>query len=260
MKYSFIIQIISFTFLYTFTFSQQPSTKSFEINPSEIHNLTDLSFDFYVNNGLNHTWFLIFYIKTCGHCHRARTEISKLFPTYKDKQSLLFGQIDSQDNSMLSIRFNITQVPYLIAIKNNKMLEMEKYPNEKNLKEFIEIISNSDTNNDSEHEWTAVPGKVSFLYVAKVMLMQALESLKYYLQRYVIKKGYNFKVEIWHLVTMGVGLLVILLVIETLIINCCCKNVGDVKRMKQKKKKQVKENEKQMEMEEHKEKEKEKTE
>ena len=101
------------------------------------------TFDFYVNNGLNHTWFLIFYIKTCGHCHRARTEISKLFPTYKDKQSLLFGQIDSQDNSMLSIRFNITQVPYLIAIKNNKMLEMEKYPNEKNLKEFIEIISNT---------------------------------------------------------------------------------------------------------------------
>lgn len=107
---------------------------------SEINIFNDNNFDSFVKYGKDNRWLIIFFIESCYHCERAIQVLNNIL--YKNQfrsiNNIKFGQIDISINSKTNYRFNITEVPYIILIENNSMVELLDYPNEGNLLKFIE--------------------------------------------------------------------------------------------------------------------------
>ena len=89
---------------------------------SKIHELNDITFDYIIRDGKIYRWFIIFYSRSCGHCKRAKKEISKIFETYNNISNLRFAQIEAYQNTVTNIRFNISGVPYMILVENGSDL------------------------------------------------------------------------------------------------------------------------------------------
>ena len=149
MNYIFI-QIFFFLLLFQLEFNEKTNNnqdKTFKKEQkSEIINLTDNNFNSFVVDGKYNRWLILFYIQSCYHCDRALYILDNIL--YKNQfkviNNIKFGKIDVSLNSKVHFRFNISQVPQYIIIENNTMIELDLYPNEQNLIEFIESnFSNS---------------------------------------------------------------------------------------------------------------------
>ena len=116
-----------------------PTNGNGRIINSEIYSLNDLTFDMLLQNGNNFKWLIVLYSETCGHCQYARREIRKIFPHYRNSTKIRFGEIEINRNQMTNMRFQIEGVPYIFLLQNNFIYEMDLYPNQSNLKKFIEI-------------------------------------------------------------------------------------------------------------------------
>ena len=113
---------------------------------SELINLTDRNFNSFVVDGKYNRWLILFYIESCYHCERALHILSKILNKnhFRSINNIKFGKIDVSINAQINFRFNISQVPEIIMIENNSMIELDLYPNEINLLNFIESnFSNS---------------------------------------------------------------------------------------------------------------------
>ena len=157
-------------------------------SPDKIHELNDLSFDYYIRKGKIYRWFIFFYSRSCGHCKRAKKEIQKIFDTYKNTSTLRFAQIEAYQNTMTNVRFNISGVPYMILVQNNTIYEMDLFPNYDNLKNFV--FSNFD---DIKEDIKPLPKKVKFIYVAWLILKQTLGDITTGFNQYLKNKGINFQ-------------------------------------------------------------------
>ena len=114
----------------------------------EILELNDSNFDLVIQNGKKNRWLILFYLETCYHCSRARTIINRIleFKEYKIINNIKFASIEVENNTKANIRFNVSQVPYIILVENNTMIEFDNYANEKNLINFIETNFTNVTN------------------------------------------------------------------------------------------------------------------
>ena len=138
------IQIFFFFILFQSELNENINNKQDKIprkeKKSEIINLTDKNFDTYINNGKYNRWLILFYIETCYYCEKAIQILNNIL--YKNKfkvvNNIKFGIIDVSINTQINFRFNISQVPQIILIENNSMIELDLYPNEKNFINFIE--------------------------------------------------------------------------------------------------------------------------
>ena len=138
------IQIFFFFILFQSELNENINNKQDKIprkeKKSEIINLTDKNFDTYINNGKYNRWLILFYIETCYYCEKAIQILNNIL--YKNKfkvvNNIKFGIIDVSINTQINFRFNISQVPYIILVENNSIVELNLYPNEKNLIDFIE--------------------------------------------------------------------------------------------------------------------------
>lgn len=182
-----------------------------EIEGGRIYELSDASFDLFIKNGRKYKWFVLFYIKTCGHCKRAKEEIRKTVG-HIEQENIRFAQVDTDTNIMTSVRFNVTAIPYIVMIENGTMYPFNKYPNQKNLLEFINTSFN-----DVENELVNVPRKVKFYYIGWVMMKQTIESLRDWVSK---KVGYEFKT--LHFILLGLAILAVLGIIEYKLICMCC--------------------------------------
>ena len=189
----------------------------------KIYDLNDLIFDSIIRDGEIYRWFIIFYSKTCGHCKRAKKEISKLFNDLKNVKTLRFAQMEAYDNTMTNVRFNITGVPYIILVENNSILELDLFPNYDNLKNFT-LTNFSEVQDELKH----LPKRVKFHYVAWVIFKQTLDSITTGFNNFIKKKGINIQFN---------GLTFILTVLITIILCCtglvkccmyCCCNDEDI--------------------------------
>ena len=89
---------------------------------------------------------ILFYTGTCYHCNRALQILDIILSKnqFKVINNIKFGKIDVSLNTQINLRFNVSQVPQIIMIENKSMIELDLYPNEKNLLNFIESnFSNS---------------------------------------------------------------------------------------------------------------------
>ena len=85
--------------------------------------------------------FLIFYIDKCPYCvHSIKVLNEKIINNFEDEDEINFGTVnlDKQDNIWLGMRFNITKIPFIILIENNKMYKFQKQFEESVVLKFIE--------------------------------------------------------------------------------------------------------------------------
>ena len=155
----------------------------------ELLELYDSNFDLVIQNGKKNRWLILFYLETCYHCSRARTVINRIleFKEYKNINNIKFASIEIEKNKKANIRFNISQVPNIILVENNTMIEFDNYANEKNLINFIETNFTNVTN-----ELKPFPARNIFKYYYKEFgnsLTYVLEEVNNYLK----SKNINFK-------------------------------------------------------------------
>ena len=156
----------------------------------KIYELSDMTFEDSINAGKYYKWCVIFYLKTCGHCKRAKNARDKIFKKVSDPK-VRFAQLETEENMITNFRFNVTAVPYIVLIENNSMLELEKYPNEENLLNFCQ-------SNFSNFEKEIIPypkpigmGKVSWIMFRET-INGLIHQINYYLKKYGINYQLNF--------------------------------------------------------------------
>ena len=119
--------------------SSDPNNSHY-ISGRQIYVLNDNTFDIILQDGKYFKWLVILYSELCNHCAHARGEIRKIFPKYMNSTTIRFAEIEINRNQMIDMRFDYVQgVPYIFLLQNNSLYEMDLYPNEKNLLNFIEI-------------------------------------------------------------------------------------------------------------------------
>ena len=171
---------------------------------NKIHELNDITFDYTIKAGKIYRWFILFYSRTCGHCKRAKKEISKIFDNYKNITNLRFAQMEAYQNTMTNIRFNITGVPYMILVENKKMYEMDLFPNYDNLKDFI-FTNFSEVKEDLK----PLPKKVKFAYVAWLILKQTLDDITNNINHFMKNKGIKFQFNTWGFVLFIISFIIL---------------------------------------------------
>ena len=185
---------------------------------SKIYELNDITFDYIIRDGKIYRWFIIFYSRSCGHCKRAKKEISKIFETYNNISNLRFAQIESYQNTVTNIRFNISGVPYMILVENGSMYEMDLFPNYENLKDFI--FTNF---TEVEGDLKPIPRKVKFAYVAWVILKQTLDDVTNNFNIFLSNKGIKFQFNTYGFIGCILGLIILCCwgMIHCCL-RCCC--------------------------------------
>ena len=108
---------------------------------SQTIELNNNNFDSYVKNGNENRWLLIFYAESSSYCRGTKSLIDKIIEEkkYKNINNIKFGSVDIDRNLKLQMRFNITGIPVVLLVENNKMLELSNIPIEENLIKSIEI-------------------------------------------------------------------------------------------------------------------------
>ena len=145
MNFNFIILLLFLSLLQvklkdSFNISHINSTKGHEKDEIvEVIELNDSNFDSIIQDGINNRWFILFYLETCYHCHRAKIVLNRILELrdYEIVNNIKFAEIEINRNSKSDVRFNISGTPYIIMVENNTMYELDLYPNEKNLINFI---------------------------------------------------------------------------------------------------------------------------
>ena len=180
-----------------------------ELQNNEITVLTDETFDTFLNEYSQYTHFIILFRSTCGRCLNARKEIRKIFePKNFDTKNIRFSEIELLVNVRTKYRFNIVDTPVLILVKNNKYIELNEFPSEKNIIKFLK----SEFENPKD-----IPKPISnFTYYYK-FIIDKFNSFTDIINGFLKSKGIvKFKVEPIMLFA------IIIIVIFTLIIYCIC--------------------------------------
>jgi len=147
MNFNFILILLFLSLLQvklkdSINISHINSTKEHEMDEiAEVIELDDSNFDSIIQDGINNRWFILFYLETCYHCYRAKEVLNRILELrdYQIVNNIKFAEIEINRNSKTDIRFNISGTPYIIIVENNTMYELDLYPNEKNLINFIGI-------------------------------------------------------------------------------------------------------------------------
>ena len=105
--------------------------------------LTSSNFDSIIQNGIKNRWLIIFYAETCGFCKKAKSLIDKIIEEkkYKNVNNIKFASVDIDYNYRLQMRFNVTGIPIIFLVENNRMAEMSNLPIEENFIKAIEVES-----------------------------------------------------------------------------------------------------------------------
>lgn len=215
-----------------------PPIESISIIPEDLYNipndnvysLTDDNFDNTLQNGKNYKWFVLLYSDLCAHCDFARREIRKIFPDYQYSKTLRFAEIEINKNPLTNKRFNIAHVPFIFMLKNNKMIILDLYPRQKNLKKFIETDYR-----------LLLPEEIRPFPPKKEPKRSTWENIKKFIEDITsgineILKEYGFKFELTPMIL--IILLVMIIVSIVVVDHFCCRFSHDEEEAKGKQKDQ----------------------
>jgi len=130
-------------------------------------NLTGSTFDDEVKSGSS--WFIVFYTATCPYCKQALKLITKYLDGDDRNTEMNFGKVECDEyNTFICYRFNITRIPYIIILENNRMYELNSFKNENSLIDFI----NSEKEVDGGVE---IPPSLGWFFLIKRSFEEASE-------------------------------------------------------------------------------------
>ena len=148
--------------------------------------------DFVIKNAsiTNTKLFLIFYVPHCLYCKHALKVLNEnLKNNFDEKDPISFGiiNLENQTNIWTGLRFNITRIPYIILIENNKMYYYQNSFEEKLVMNFINEEKNIEDGLD-------IPPPVGFMGKLKAAMKELNEKVEIYLGNYGITKEYSSKI------------------------------------------------------------------
>ena len=95
--------------------------------------------------------FLVFYVKNCQYCmHALKVLKNSIAKNYDEEEEISFGSVDldNQLNVWVGLRFNITRIPFIILVENNKMYHYENQFEESLVMKFISEEKNIEDGED----------------------------------------------------------------------------------------------------------------
>ena len=164
------------------------------ISSNNIHNtiniLTDKNFSTSVTNLIetkNIKYLVVFYINSCPYCKESLKIINKyVIKNYKNNENIFFGKVNCNQNTYLSIQFNITYIPYIVLFENKKMFVYKGNFDKQN---FIQFIDSEKYAEDGLN----IPENISNIQYLIRMFNEFSEFVKYKIQPYLDKKGIKIK-------------------------------------------------------------------
>ena len=177
-KVHYILFFSIFLCLFKFSFSEK------KIVIIEGDNL-----DLAINNSRdsNFKLFLIFYVKNCPYCTRALKVLKdQVIKNFDEQEDIFFGSVDldNQLNVWVGLRFNITKIPYIILIENNKMYHYESQFEESLVLKFINEEKNLE-------DGQGIPNPVTFMKKFEVAVQELTERMQSILNKFGIKINWN---------------------------------------------------------------------
>lgn len=242
MKENYLFKIILLSFLLLEIKTEELNTSNsnkiiidltkIEDTERESHSivLTDSNFDSIIQNGNQNRWMILFYTENCGFCKQLKSLLNKIIEEkkFKDINNLKFGSIDVNYNLRLQTRFEIKNIPILILVENNKMLQISNVPIEESLIKAIEIEDISAIEHAKD-----IPPELSLYLFLKNLFINSLDIIKNFvnqiLNTYKIK--YNFTIKSFFISLVCICFLFTALFFY-LITSCCCKESTPKKEVK----------------------------
>lgn len=179
----------------------------------------------------NTKWLIVFYERNCFLCQLTLNLIKEtLIFEYKDDNKMKFGSVNCDDNFFLSLRFNITQIPYIVLIENEKIYQFKNTINKDEIINFI----NREKGEEDLFKITPIFNLVKVVHLAGIT---AYYSMKHSLYIMFKRLGINMKVNNYILICS-----LILLVLFALFIVEGFINVFEKKKKKSTKVKLKKDN------------------
>ena len=173
---------ILFIFLILCLFQQSFSEKKIMIIEGD-------NLDIAIKNSIESKFklFLIFHVHNCAYCTRALKILKEQVVTkFKEEEEIFFGSIDldNQTNIWIGLRFNITKIPYIILIENNKMYHYESQFEESLVLKFINEEKNIEDGED-------IPEPVTFKKKFKIAVKELTENMQGLMKKLGINIGWN---------------------------------------------------------------------
>ena len=159
-------------------------------NNSQMIPLHDSNFDSVIQNGNNNRWLIFFYAETCNYCKRVKAYVDTIIndKKYISINNLKFASVDIDYSLRLQIRFNITGIPYIIMVEDNKMLELNFIPNEQLYIKFLEIKDINEEKNVKDFKHA-----LSLHDFIKGLFMQSITYMAKHINKLLEKKKINYK-------------------------------------------------------------------
>ena len=176
----------------------------------------------------NYKLFMVFYVKNCQYCDIViKTLKTQIVKNFEDEDEISFATInlDNQNNIWLGLRFNVTRIPYIILIENNKIYKYQKTFEEKEVMKFI----NEEKNIEDAFD---IPKEITLFSKLKAAIDELSNKIEKFLGMYGINHKYG-KIIAYLTIIIGISSFIYL---ENKLIDSCKNSC-----MKKKKKEPIKE-------------------
>lgn len=199
------------------------------------YDLTDWTYDkeiSYLNS--QSKYLIVFHVLSCVFCQKTIQILeNEVIPKYKNDKNINFGFINCDQNFWLTLRYNITQTPYIFLIENKKLFKFNEIPSLETFSKFIEKEKDFE---DGEN----IPDKMNLIEVIKIVGNGILDEITIYIQNFL--NEWNLKIQ-WNKYYTG-SLLVILITTLFFLESMVLKVIGSLLCGKKDNKKNQDKNEK----------------
>lgn len=188
----------------------------------EVQPIGDHNIDATVGDGKGANWLLLFYLETCPHCKMAKESLDvicndeQLVGNETPVKDLHFGKIECSINNWSCMRFNITRVPYIVMLQNDKMFEFASYPTKQALFNFI-------VDEKTVESGLEIPPPFGMMGVVSKVFEESVRMLNEQIQEYITNTlKLDLKWNSYYTILLLINGLFLLLIVEYWLISLCC--------------------------------------
>ena len=164
---------------------------------------------------------------------------SKRKEVLDNEVNINLGKIECQQNVWACMRFNITRVPYIVQLSNDKMFEFTTYVTEEKLYKFI-------TEDKSIDSGLQIPPQITYVTLLFKVFGEAVNLVNQNINTFISNKfpSLNFEWNSNHTLVLSIVFLVLVIIVEYFLVLLCCrpKKKSVIRNTEEKKVEEIKEN------------------
>ena len=178
------------------------------------YDLTDWTYDkeiSYLNS--QSKYLIVFHVLSCVFCQKTIQILeNEVIPKYQYDKNINFGFINCDQNFWLTLRYNITQTPYIFLIENKKLYKFNEIPSLETFSKFIEKEKDFE---DGEN----IPDKMNLIEVIKIVGNGILDEITIYIQNFLNKWNFKFQWNKYYTGSLLVILITTLFFLESMVLK-----------------------------------------